>query len=90
MTAVDTDAVLRAIAHPVRRGVLLALRDGPRTAGDLASRFDLAASTLSGHFSVLRHAGLIEGTRKGPTISYAIDEAVLAAVLESLSDDFGL
>ena len=39
--------------------ILRLLRTRDMTAGELAERFPLAKSTLSGHFSALKHAGLI-------------------------------
>ena len=51
--------VFDALAHPVRRTILKLLRNGPKSAGDLAAEFDLAKPTLSGHFTVLKTAGLV-------------------------------
>ena len=64
------------------------LRDGDLTAGEIASHFDLAKSTLSGHFNVLKHAGLIVAEKSGTTITYSLAtsvvEGLLGAVLEIL------
>jgi DNA-binding transcriptional ArsR family regulator len=63
------------------------------SAGELADRFPLARSTLSGHFNVLKHAGLIVQERRRTSIVYslntsALDDALAAimAVLRAGSD----
>jgi len=82
------NAVFRALGDPTRREILRLLRRRDMTAGELAERFPLARSTLSGHFNVLRHAGLVLSERRGTTIVYSLNvsafEDALAAVLDLL------
>lgn len=55
------DAVLAALADPTRRAIVERLiREGPRTAGDLAAPFVLSKPAISRHLKVLEAAGLIE------------------------------
>ena len=58
------------------------------TAGEIADRFPLSRSTLSGHFNVLKHAGLIVAEKNGTSIIYSLNvsvvEQALAAMLELL------
>jgi len=81
--------VFRALGDPTRRAILRLLRRRDMTAGELADRFPLARSTLSGHFNVLRHAGLIVSERRGTSIVYSLNlsafEETLAAVMELLA-----
>ena len=80
--------VFRALSDPTRREILGLLKSGDMTAGELADRFPLAKSTLSGHFNVLRNAGLIVSERRGTTIVYSLNlsafEEALGAVLQLL------
>ena len=80
------DEVFRALADPTRREILRLLRREDMSAGQLAERFSLAASTLSGHFNVLKHAGLIVAERRGTTILYSLNlsaaEEALGAVMQ--------
>lgn len=76
--------VFDALAHPVRREILKLLRNGAMSAGDLAARFDLAKPTLSGHFTVLKHADLVTTERKGTTILYSLNMSVLEEALAAL------
>jgi ArsR family transcriptional regulator, repressor of sdpIR and other operons len=82
------DEVFRALGDPTRREILRLLRHRDMTAGELADSFPLAKSTLSGHFNVLRHAGLIVAERRGTSIVYSLNlsafEQTVSAVLELL------
>jgi DNA-binding transcriptional ArsR family regulator len=76
------DEVFRALSDPTRREILRLLRNGDMTAGEIAERFALAKSTMSGHFNVLKHAGLVVSERSGTTIVYSLN---LAAYEEALA-----
>lgn len=65
--------VWRALADPTRREILHLLRRGDMTAGEIADRFPLAKSTLSGHFNVLKGAGLIVAERQGMNVVYSLN-----------------
>lgn len=85
------DDVLRALSDPTRREVVrLLARSGPMSAGELADRFDLAKSTMSGHFNVLRQAGLIVSERQGQSIVYSASLSVLEEAMASILDGFGI
>ena len=78
------DEIFRALGDPTRREILRLLRAKDMSAGEIAERFPLARSTLSGHFNVLRHAGLIVSERTGTSIVYSLnlgayEEAIAAA-----------
>jgi len=80
--------VFHALSDPTRREILRILREGDRSAGELAERFPLAKSTLSGHFNVLKAADLVVTERRGSTIVYSVNvsafEEAVSAVLELL------
>jgi DNA-binding transcriptional ArsR family regulator len=80
--------VYKALSDPTRRRILELLRARDMTAGELAARFDLAKPTLSGHFAVLREAGLIQGDRTGTTITYRLNVSVLEEALWALMASF--
>ncbi|QUD86446.1 autorepressor SdpR family transcription factor [Phenylobacterium montanum] len=82
--------VYRALADPTRRRILQLLRTRAMTAGELAAQFDLAKPTLSGHFAVLKQAGLIDPERSGTTITYRLNLSVLEEALMALMEGFGL
>jgi DNA-binding transcriptional ArsR family regulator len=60
------DAVFRALADTRRRRLLDALRDGPRTTGQLCQSVDgLSRFAVMDHLEVLVEAGLVTVTRRG-------------------------
>ena len=84
-----TNGVYKALADPTRRRILALLRERPMTAGELAGQFDLSWPTMSGHFGVLREAGLVQTDRSGSTITYRLNATVLQDALVALFDAFG-
>ncbi|WP_392750907.1 ArsR/SmtB family transcription factor [Streptomyces sp. LN590] len=81
MAAAD---VFSALASPVRRTLLEALRDGPRAAGDLAGAFELSRPAVSEHLAVLRGAGLVREEPRGRYRYYHLEAAPLAEAVEWL------
>ena len=82
--------VFKALADPTRREILRLLRAEPMSAGSLAERFPQSRSTLSAHFTVLKHANLIQADRQGQTIFYSLNlsvfEQTVAALLAVLGE----
>jgi|SRR5437868_8253118 len=76
--------VFAALSNPVRRDILALLRDGDRTAGEIASHFRLSKPTLSGHFSVLKEAGLVLTERRGTQVIYSLNLSLLEGALLGL------
>jgi ArsR family transcriptional regulator, arsenate/arsenite/antimonite-responsive transcriptional repressor len=70
---------LRALAHPVRWGILQRLAAEPGIcACDFTEFFDVSQPTISVHLKVLREAGLVTSKRIGTTICYSIAPGQLA------------
>jgi DNA-binding transcriptional ArsR family regulator len=74
--------VFGALAHPARRGVLLAVyfNGGAMTAGDIAAMFAHAWQTTTRHLQVLEAAGLLTHERQGRMRIYRIERKRLALV----------
>jgi ArsR family transcriptional regulator, arsenate/arsenite/antimonite-responsive transcriptional repressor len=79
----------QALSDPTRRKILKLLRERSMTAGELGEHFALAKSTLSGHFNVLKHAGLVVIERHATSIVYSLNlsafEDALSVMLELTS-----
>ena len=82
-------SVLKALADPTRRRILQLLRDREMSAGDIAAQFDVTKPTMSGHFTVLKDAGLVDVTRQGTSLIYRLNTSVLEDALTALMDGFG-
>ncbi|MBB1024663.1 MULTISPECIES: ArsR/SmtB family transcription factor [unclassified Dietzia] len=62
----DDDAVFKALAAPIRRRMLDALKDSPRTTGGLCALFpDIDRTTVLQHLRVLERADLVAGRKVG-------------------------
>ena len=78
--------VFEALSHPVRRKVVKVLKNGPKSAGELADLFELTKPTMSTHFAKLKKADLVSTTRQGNTILYHLNASILEAALADLLD----
>ncbi|XVV11222.1 metalloregulator ArsR/SmtB family transcription factor [Actinoplanes sp. CA-131856] len=72
------DEVAAAIADPVRREILLMLRDERLSAGQIAGRFAISRPAVSRHLRVLREAGLVADRADGRHRVYELVTAPLA------------
>lgn len=96
--AVDSDAVLKALAHPVRRDILGWLKEPerhfsgqehPLEMGVCAGQFErcgLSQSTVSAHLATLSAAGLVTTRRVGQWVFYRRNEETISALLARLSE----
>lgn len=82
--------VFKAIADPTRRRVLELLKEGPRTAGELADHFPVSKPTMSAHFAVLQEAGLIDSEKSGRVVLYRVRMSVLEDALLGFAGALGL
>jgi DNA-binding transcriptional ArsR family regulator len=72
------EAALKAIAEPRRRQILRLVWDAERSAGDIASHFEVSRPAISQHLTVLRTAGLVTERRDGARRLYRADRDALA------------
>ncbi len=77
---------MKALSDPVRREILGLLKDGRKSAGDIAGRFAITDAAISRHLSVLKEADLIRDTREGKYIYYDLNASVLEEILWWISD----
>ena len=79
----DESAVFAAVADPRRRQVLRALRDGERSAGEIARQFDVSWPAMSRHLRVLKEAGLVLERREGRERRYSLSRGRLRGIIGS-------
>ena len=72
---------LRALADPIRRDILLMLKKGRMSAGEITDRFPVTPASISRHLSVLKEADLIRDAREGKYIFYEINTSVLEEIM---------
>ena len=81
--------VFQALSSPVRRKILALLKEKDYTAGDISAQIDVAKSTLSGHFNVLKAADLVVALKEGTTITYSLNTSVVEELMSGLFNLFG-
>ena len=69
--------VLSALADDTRRKILLKLKEGKISSGDLALAIDMTPQALSYHLSKLKKADLIYETRYKNFIYYELNLSIL-------------
>jgi ArsR family transcriptional regulator, repressor of sdpIR and other operons len=80
----SSSRVFQALADETRRSILLLLRDGPLTSGDIAAKFNSSWPTISRHLAVLRDAGLVTAERNGQEIYYELNTTVFEDFIQHL------
>jgi DNA-binding transcriptional ArsR family regulator len=78
----ELDLVFAALAHPMRRQILLNLRirGDSMSSGDIAARYSCSWPTVTRHLGVLKEAGLILVERQGKSLRYRLDAETLERV----------
>ena len=80
---------MRAIAEPRRRAILRLVRDEERSAGEIASHFEVTRPAVSQHLSVLKEAGLVSERRNGTKRLYRARPEGLVDLKEFLDEFWG-
>jgi ArsR family transcriptional regulator, arsenate/arsenite/antimonite-responsive transcriptional repressor len=75
--------LLKALADPVRLRLLSLVashQDGEACVCDLGDAFDLSQPTISHHLKVLHEAGLLDRSKRGVWVYYAVNTDALAGL----------
>jgi len=80
------DAVAQALADPIRREILLMLRDRSLNAGEIAAAFSVSRPAISRHLRVLREAGLVSDEALGRERAYRLRLDALAELEAFLAE----
>ena len=75
----------KALSGPVRRDILLLLRKGRLSAGEIGSHFEMTGATISYHLGILKKADLVFETREKNFIYYELNTSVVEEVMLWLS-----
>jgi DNA-binding transcriptional ArsR family regulator len=88
--APPVDDVFGALAHPIRRQLLIELARHDRTVSELAAPLPVSRPAVSQHLSVLREVGLVRVERSGREQRYRLRPEALRACRDWIAtiDDF--
>lgn len=76
----------KALSDPVRREILLLLKHGRMSAGEIASHFDMTQATVSYHLRTLKKAELVYEKKEKNFIYYSLNTSVVEEVMLWLSE----
>lgn len=76
----------KALSDPVRRDILQMLKNGPMSAGDIGSHFDMTGATVSYHLKILKKADLVWEKKEKNFIFYELNTSVLEEIMLWISD----
>jgi ArsR family transcriptional regulator len=71
----------KALSDPVRREILVMLREGKMSAGDIGRRFEISGATVSYHLSLLKKAGLVVESKYKNFIYYELNASVFDEIM---------
>lgn len=75
----------RALSDPIRREILILLRNGKKSAGEIGSHFDLTGAAISYHLNQLKKAGLVYEEKYKNFIYYGLNTSVMEELMLWLS-----
>ena len=76
----------KALSDPVRREILMMLKKGRMSAGDIGSNFDMTGATISYHLNILKKAVLVFEQKEKNFVFYELNTSVVEEVMLWLSD----
>ena len=74
------DRPFKAVADGLRREIAEQLRDGERTAGEIAQEFNVSWPAVSRHLRILKQAGFLTERKEGRERYYAVDAGRIGRV----------
>ena len=69
--------LFKALNDATRREILELLKDGDKTAGEIADSFAISKPSISHHLDLLKQAGLVESVKQGQFIYYSLNTTVV-------------
>lgn len=81
---------LKAISDPVRRDILSMLKNGKKSAGEIAEQFNLTNATVSYHLAKLKKADLIVEEKYKNYVYYNLNSTVFEDILTWIYDLGGM
>ena len=67
----------KALSHPIRRGIVERLADGPATVGIVTAGFGVSKPAISKHLKVLEETGVVTRVIEGRTHRLSLDTHAL-------------
>jgi DNA-binding transcriptional ArsR family regulator len=72
----------KALSHPIRRGIVERLAEGPATVGDATAGFGVSKPAISKHLKVLEETGVVTRMVEGRTHRLSLELETLREAAE--------
>jgi DNA-binding transcriptional ArsR family regulator len=72
----------KALSHPIRRGIVERLAEGPATVGDATAGFGVSKPAISKHLKVLEETGVVTRMVEGRTHRLSLERETLREAAE--------
>lgn len=75
--------MMKAIAHPVRIGIIEKLEEGGRlSVTEIQKQLGIEQATASHHLGIMKDKGVLTARREGKNIYYSLKHETLSALLD--------
>ena len=71
----------KALSDPVRRDILVMLKQGKKSAGEIGAKFDMTGATISYHLSILKKADLVRESKFKNFVYYELNTSVFEEIM---------
>jgi DNA-binding transcriptional ArsR family regulator len=68
--------VFTALSDDTRRKILVLLKKGSMSAGEIADHFDISKPSITFHLKILKEAELVKSQKKGQFVIYTLQVSV--------------
>lgn len=72
----NLNKVFTALSDETRRKMLVLLKQGSMSAGEIADHFDISKPSITFHLKILKEAGLVDSKKKGQFVIYTLRVSV--------------
>jgi DNA-binding transcriptional ArsR family regulator len=80
----------KALSHPIRRGIVERLADGPATVGIVTAGFGVSKPAISKHLKVLEETGVVTRVIDGRTHRLSLEPEALTDAAEWMDEQRAL
>lgn len=80
------EQTFKALSDPIRREILMMLKSGALSAGEIAEKFSITAPSVSYHLNQLKKANLIKETKSKNFIYYDLNLSVFEELMLWFAD----
>jgi DNA-binding transcriptional ArsR family regulator len=78
----------KALAHPIRIGILDSLRDGEKGVNELSEILKIEPANVSQQLAILRVRNIVTGRKAGSNVYYSVADATVFRLLDVARDIF--